>query len=77
MVGGTPGVLKYLLSQNMIDGTATTCTTHPLSVNLDQCPELKKGQDVFLPKEKALKETGHLQVRAGACRAVSAEQKKK
>jgi dihydroxyacid dehydratase/phosphogluconate dehydratase len=64
-VGGTPAVLKYLLAQNLLDGDCKTCTTHPLAKNLEQCPELKEGQDVILPVSKPIKETGHLQILTG------------
>ena len=61
-IGGTPAVLKYLLAQNYIDGSCKTCTTHTLEKNLEQCPELKQGQDVILPGGKPIKETGHIQI---------------
>jgi hypothetical protein len=64
-VGGTPGLLKYLLEQNIIDGSCMTCTTHTLATNLEQCPPLKEGQDVVLPTEKPVKATGHLQILYG------------
>jgi dihydroxy-acid dehydratase len=62
LVGGTPAVLKYLLKCNLIDGECRTCTTHTLATNLKQCPELSEGQDVILPIDSPLKETGHIQV---------------
>lgn len=64
-VGGTPGLLKYLLAQNLIDGSCMTCTTHTLATNLEQCPDLKQGQDVILPVDKPVKKTGHLQILYG------------
>lgn len=64
-VGGTPAVLKRLLQANLIDGACLTCTTHTLSTNLEQCPELKEGQDVILPMDKPKKATGHLQILGG------------
>lgn len=64
-VGGTPGILKYLAEQNLIDTSCLTCTTHTLATNLQQCPALKEGQDVILPVERAIKETGHLQILYG------------
>jgi dihydroxy-acid dehydratase len=62
LVGGTPAVLKYLLKRNLIDGECRTCTTHTLSTNLKQCPELSEGQDVILSADSPLKQTGHIQV---------------
>jgi dihydroxy-acid dehydratase len=64
-VGGTPALLKYLQAQNFIDGSCMTCTTHTLATNLEQCPELRQGQDVILPVEAPVKKTGHLQILYG------------
>jgi dihydroxy-acid dehydratase len=36
-----------------------------LGQNLEQVPELKAGQDVILPIEKPIKETGHIQILYG------------
>merc|ERR1719310_2284616 len=44
-VGGTPGVLKYLMSEGMIDGSCMTVTGKTLAENLAMCPELTAGQD--------------------------------
>jgi len=60
-VGGTPGVLKYLMKNGLIDGTCMTCTGKTLAENLASCPDLSDGQQVILPLEKPIKATGHLQ----------------
>ena len=64
-VGGTPAVLKYLLDHKLIDGTAATITGKSLADNLTPLPGLKAGQDVVLPLDKPIKETGHLQILYG------------
>ena len=60
-VGGTPAVLKYLMSEGMIDGSCMTVTGKTLAENLAMCPELTAGQDVILPVSTPIKKTGHLQ----------------
>jgi dihydroxy-acid dehydratase len=64
-VGGTPAVLKYLLEHKLIDGSAKTVTGATLAENLAPLPGLKQGQDVVLPLDKPIKETGHLQILYG------------
>jgi dihydroxy-acid dehydratase len=60
-VGGTPAVLKYLMSEGLIDGSCMTVTGKTLAENLEICPGLKEGQDVILPLSTPIKPTGHLQ----------------
>lgn len=64
-VGGTPAVLKYLMSEGLIDGSCMTVTGKTLAENLASCPDLAPGQDVILPLATPIKETGHLQVLYG------------
>lgn len=45
-VGGTPALLKYLLSRNLVDGSCMTVTGKTLADNLEACPGLKEGQQV-------------------------------
>jgi len=64
-VGGTPAVLKYLLKEGLIDGSCMTVTGKTLAENLAQCPDLSPGQQVIMPLDKPIKETGHLQILYG------------
>lgn len=64
-VGGTPGVLKYLMSKGLIDGSCMTCTGKTMAENLASCPDLSEGQQVIMPIEKPIKKTGHLQTLYG------------
>ena len=64
-IGGTPGVLKYLMSKGLIDGSCMTCTGKTMAENLASCPDLSEGQEVIMPIEKPIKETGHLQTLYG------------
>ena len=64
-VGGIPAVMKYLLQQGFIDGSCLTVTGKTVAENLAELPELKAGQDVFMPVDKPIKETGHIQILRG------------
>jgi dihydroxy-acid dehydratase len=61
-VGGTPAVLKLLLENGMIDGSCLTVTGKTLADNLKSCPPLSEGQQVIVPLDKPIKQTGHLQI---------------
>lgn len=45
-VGGTPAVMKLLLNQGYLDGTALTCTGKTVAENLANVPDLTEGQKV-------------------------------
>ncbi len=64
-VGGTPGVLKYLLEQGFLHGDCLTVTGRTLAENLASLPGLAPGQDVVRPIEQPIKTTGHLQILRG------------
>ena len=64
-VGGTPAVMKYMLENGMLHGDCMTVTGKTVAENLAELPSFKVGQDIFLPIEKAIKTTGHLQVLYG------------
>ena len=64
-VGGTPAVMKYLLDAGLIDGSCMTVTGKTVAENLAGCPPLSEGQEVILPIDKPIKETGHLQILYG------------
>ena len=64
-VGGTPAVMKYLLGKELLHGDCLTVTGKTISENLAALPDLKSGQDVFMPIEKPIKPTGHIQILKG------------
>jgi len=64
-VGGIPAVMKYLLEKELIDGSCLTVTGKTIAENLKDLPGLKAGQDVFLPIEKPIKASGHIQILKG------------
>jgi dihydroxy-acid dehydratase len=64
-VGGTPAVLKYLLSNGLINGECMTVTGKTIAENLASVPPLAGGQQVIHPLEHPIKKTGHLQILKG------------
>ncbi|MGB3773716.1 MAG: dihydroxy-acid dehydratase [Leeuwenhoekiella sp.] len=64
-VGGIPAVMKYMLEQGMLHGDCLTVTGKTIAENLADVPSLKEGQEVIMPKEKPIKETGHLRILFG------------
>jgi dihydroxy-acid dehydratase len=64
-VGGIPAVMKYLLEKGLLDGSCLTVTGKTIAENLKDLPGLKAGQDVFLPIEKPIKASGHIQILRG------------
>ena len=53
------------MSKGLIDGSCMTCTGKTMAENLASCPDLSEGQQVIMPIEKPIKETGHLQTLYG------------
>jgi dihydroxy-acid dehydratase len=64
-VGGTPAVMKYLLAEGLLNGDCMTVTGKTIAENLAELPGLKDGQDVFMPLDKPIKQTGHIQILKG------------
>ena len=64
-VGGTPAVMKYMLENGMLHGDCLTVTGKTIAENLAELPSFQQGQEIFLPIEKAIKPSGHLQVLYG------------
>jgi dihydroxy-acid dehydratase len=64
-VGGIPAVMKYLLSKGLINGDCMTVTGKTIAENLVDLPELQAGQNIFMPLDKPIKESGHIQILKG------------
>ncbi|MFV1984705.1 MAG: dihydroxy-acid dehydratase [Thiohalomonadales bacterium] len=64
-VGGTPALMKYLLSKGLIDGSCLTVTGKTITENLADLPPLQDGQEVFVSLSKPIKATGHIQILKG------------
>ena len=64
-VGGTPAVIKYLLEQELMHGDCLTVTGKTLAENVADAPGLTAGQEIFMPIDKPIKETAHIQILKG------------
>ena len=64
-VGGTPAVMKMLLSEGLLHGDCLTVTGKTVAENLAELPELEEGQDVVRPLTNPIKSTGHLRIMRG------------
>ena len=57
--------MKYLLEKGVLNGDCLTVTGKTLAENLKNLPGFKNGQDVFMPLEKPIKASGHIQILRG------------
>jgi len=64
-IGGTPGVIRYLLELGFLDGDCMTVTGKTLAENAASFPPLATGQDIIRPVENPIKKTGHIQTLYG------------
>ncbi len=65
-VGGTPGVIKYLLQHGYLHGECLTVTGQTLAENLAGLPDLTPGQDVIRPLENPIHAVGHIRILKGS-----------
>ena len=61
-IGGTPGLIKFMIDNGMFDGDQMTVTgkTHKLNLEEMNHPGLTPGQDIIRPLDNPIKKTGHL-----------------
>jgi len=66
-IGGTPGMIKFLIDNNMFDGNQMTVTGKTHNENLADLnhPGLTPGQEIIRPLDDPIKKTGHLQIMYG------------
>ncbi|KAF8475756.1 dihydroxy-acid/6-phosphogluconate dehydratase [Kalaharituber pfeilii] len=65
-IGGTPALLKYLLKNDLIDGSIKTVTSKTLAENLETTPGFPDDQKIIRPLSNPLKKTGHIQILRGS-----------
>lgn len=63
--GGTPAVLKHLMSRGLVNGDIMTVSGKTLGENIDPCPNLDESKGVLATVDKPMKESGHIQVLRG------------
>ena len=64
-IGGTSGLMKYLLDKGLLDGDCMTVTGKSLAENLAMSKGLSPGQKIIQPVESPLKPTGHITILHG------------
>jgi dihydroxy-acid dehydratase len=64
-IGGTSGLMKYLLDKGLMDGDCMTVTGKTLAENLAASKGLAPGQKIIQPVEQPLKKTGHITILHG------------
>jgi len=64
-IGGTPGMIKFLIDNDMFDGDQMTVTGKTHNENLADHPGLTPGQEIIRPLDDPVKATGHLQIMYG------------
>ncbi|KAL0932895.1 dihydroxy-acid dehydratase, mitochondrial 1 [Colletotrichum truncatum] len=64
-IGGTPGLLKFLLKEGLIDGSGITVTGKTMKQNVEDMPAFPAEQDIIRPFSNPIKPTGHIQILRG------------
>jgi dihydroxy-acid dehydratase len=64
-VGGTPGVMKYLLERGLLHGECMTVTGRTVAQNLEDAAPLTVGQGVIHPLETPVWKRGHIRILRG------------
>ena len=65
LIGGIPVILKYMLDAGYLHGDCLTVTGKTLEENLISVKSLSFDQDVVMPLENPIKESGHIQILYG------------
>ena len=61
-LGGTPLLLKHLLTEGLLDGSCMTVTGKTLAENLEGIGPIPEGQDLIVPSSKAFKPYADMQI---------------
>ncbi|KAA5549077.1 dihydroxy-acid dehydratase [Adhaeribacter rhizoryzae] len=64
-IGGIPAVMKMLWKAGLLHGDCLTVTGKTIAENLENVPDMAEGQDVIMPLDKPIKETGHIRILYG------------
>lgn len=65
-IGGTPALLKFLLKENLIDGSGITVTGKTMKQNVSSWPDFPQEQPIIRPLTNPIKPSGHLQILRGS-----------
>ncbi|KAK3370089.1 dihydroxy-acid/6-phosphogluconate dehydratase [Podospora didyma] len=65
-IGGTPGLLKFLIKEGILDGNGMTVTGKTMKENVAKFPDFPKDQAIIRPLSNPIKATGHIQILRGS-----------
>ncbi|KAK3366100.1 dihydroxy-acid/6-phosphogluconate dehydratase [Lasiosphaeria ovina] len=65
-IGGTPGLLKFLLKEGIIDGSGITVTGKTMKENVESFPDFPSDQPIIRPLSNPIKASGHIQILRGS-----------
>ncbi len=64
-IGGIPAVMRFLLENDLIDGSCMTVTGRTIAENLNAVDGLAAGQQIIMPLNAPIKSTSHIQILKG------------
>ncbi|KAK2059701.1 dihydroxy-acid dehydratase [Colletotrichum caudatum] len=64
-IGGTPGLLKFLIQEGLVDGSGITVTGKTMKENVENMPSFPADQQIIRPFSSPIKPTGHIQILRG------------
>ncbi|KAF3808416.1 putative dihydroxy-acid dehydratase [Colletotrichum gloeosporioides] len=64
-IGGTPGLLQFLLKEGLIDGSGITVTGKTMKENVENVKGFPDSQQIIRPFSNPIKPTGHIQILRG------------
>jgi len=64
-IGGIPAIIKFLLSEKLLNGSCKTVTGKTLAENMTNVEEMPEGQEIIRSLNKPLKPTGHIVILKG------------
>ncbi|KAF2213867.1 hypothetical protein CERZMDRAFT_83305 [Cercospora zeae-maydis SCOH1-5] len=65
-IGGTPSLIKFLMSEGLLHGDRVTATGKTIKQNYENAPDFPKSQDIIRPLSNPIKPTGHLCILRGS-----------
>ncbi|PPJ50682.1 hypothetical protein CBER1_07706 [Cercospora berteroae] len=65
-IGGTPSLIKFLMSEGLLHGDRITATGKTIKQNYENAPSFPESQDIIRPLNNPIKPTGHLCILRGS-----------
>lgn len=65
-IGGTPSLIKFLMSEGLLHGDRITATGKTIKQNYENAPTFPESQDIIRPLSNPIKPTGHLCILRGS-----------